>query len=330
MTVLFVQGIPDDSRATLGLDERGKIYYNVTGSCAVHGNISLPEVSSHSITLFGNRTRQARIRLPRKSSLIFNQISDADTHAGALKRCVKLVENFDCPVINPPQRILQTARNRVSELLRDIPGVVVPKTIRFQPRAPRAVFEAAASHGLQPPFIVRVAGDHGGKRMVRVSNEDDPGALHALPFDGRDFYLIEFLDYESGDGLYRKTRIVVVDGTPLIRHHLIHSDWMVHASAVEFMLDNPSLKVEEAELLANFDATLRPRIEARVTEIRKRLGLDYFGIDCHVNEQDNMLIFEANASMNILANRRAEYGECLETIKTHIRRMILDQTGRET
>jgi hypothetical protein len=37
--------------------------------------------------------------------------------------------------------------------------------------------------------------------MVKVDRGDDFAALHALPFDGRDFYLTEFVDYKSPDGL---------------------------------------------------------------------------------------------------------------------------------
>ena len=41
-------------------------------------------------------------------------------------------------------------------------------------------------------------------------------------------------------------------------------------------------------------------IQTTITEIYEKLGLDYFGIDCHIDDNKNILIFEVNANMDVL------------------------------
>ena len=36
----------------------------------------------------------------------------------------------------------------------------------------------------------------------------------------------------------------------------------------------------------------------------RRLNLDYFGIDCNIDSERNVLLFEANACMKVLKNYR--------------------------
>jgi len=322
MTILFVSGINDLSRMGVTLDDNGKLGFLMDGNCSVHHRLDLGDRPVAAFTLFGKGVRQRAVEFKPPPTLIFNQIADADTHRGALERCGELCSQMRAPVINHPRNVLATTRDQVACTLQGIPGVHMPQTQRFQPRAPDEVFAFADEAGFAVPFIVRVAGLHGGVSMLRVGSRDDYASLHALPFDGRDFYLTEFVDYRSGDGNYRKTRFAVVDGVPLIRHHLIDRDWKVHAASLEYMDRYRALADEQNSLLADFDRTLKPQLAARVSEIAHRLGLDYFGIDCHLDAEGGMLVFEANANMNILYNSRREYDACLAVIKRHLLRLI--------
>ena len=69
----------------------------------------------------------------------------------------------------------------------------MPKTVRFQPRSPGHVLDRATSENLGYPFILRVAGEHSGQDMVLVNENGTPRCMHVLPFDGRDFYLTEYV-----------------------------------------------------------------------------------------------------------------------------------------
>ena len=330
MAILFVSGVNDPSKIEVTLDEKGRIGYLLDGNCSVLHRMNLGGREFAEVLIFGKRVRQSAVEFERQPALIFNQIADPDTHRGALERCIELCAQLESPVINHPRKVIRSSRERVSVALQGIPGVTMPRTIRFQPRSPQEVVDRAIEESLRYPFLVRLAGLHGGVSMVRIDRGDDHSGLHALPFDGRDFYLAEFVDFQSPDGLYRKTRVVVVNGVPLVRHLLINTDWMVHASSGDFMDRQPPLVAEARSVLADFDRSIRPEIEAATSAIAQRLGLDFFGIDCHIDEAGRMIVFEANANMNVFYNRRAMYEPCLDAIKKRLLAMIDERSGRSS
>lgn len=327
MAILFVRGVNDLNRVEISPRKDGKFDFVIDGSCNVMSHLGFDKGMAASVILFGNKVKQPGFQLPETPALIFNQISDPDSHRGALERCVHLCTQIAAPVINRPERIQATTRDRVSERLQGIPGVVMPRAIRCQPRSPEEVFAQAESASLKFPLIVRLAGVHGGKSSVLVRGREDLAMLDVYPFDGSSFYLTEFVDYQSSDGLYRKIRIVVVDGKPLFRHLLMDSQWMIHAASLDFMDTRPELFREEERAFAAFETELVPRIQPAIEAIAERLGLEYFGIDCNINEQGEMLIFEANANMNVFFNTRSRSTKVIGIIREQLRRFIELRAG---
>jgi glutathione synthase/RimK-type ligase-like ATP-grasp enzyme len=65
---------------------------------------------------------------------------------------------------------------------------------------------------------------------------------------------------------------------------------------------NPQFDNEEKNFLINYTANIWPKIEPTITEITTRLALEYFGIDCYIKDDGNILAFEINANMNVLIN----------------------------
>jgi len=328
MTILFVSGVNDLSMAGITLDDKGGLMYLLDGNCSVHRRIPLNEDIAADVVLFGKGVRQRTFNFIRTPSLIFNQIADVDTHRGTLERCIELCSQVNSPVINHPENILQTSRDRVSELLQEIPGVTMPKTVRFKPESQEDVFACAESENFDFPFIVRVAGDHGGKSMVRINSRADYHALHVYPFDGRDFYLTEFVDCKDGAGFYYKHRLVVIDGRPILRSSHFDNKWMVHGASRSFMLERETWK-EELARIRTLETEVIPRLETAIQEITKRLQLEYYGIDFSLNLEGNMLIFEANATMNILTNKHPQQNERMDMIKSRIHAMLARHSGEK-
>jgi glutathione synthase/RimK-type ligase-like ATP-grasp enzyme len=58
----------------------------------------------------------------------------------------------------------------------------------------------------------------------------------------------------------------------------------------------------ERAAFAKFDRDWRGHLQPIFREMGARLGLDYFGVDCNIDDTGNVLLFEANPCMNILAN----------------------------
>jgi hypothetical protein len=328
MTILFISGINDQSKITLTLDDKGNTVYQLQGNCWVHQRLPLKEDIAATFLLFGKAVKQHSIEFETPPSLIFNQIADADSCRGALERCVEFCEQVDATVVNHPEHVLQTTRDRVSATLQGIPKVIVPKILRFQPRAPRDVFTFASAEGFDYPLIARLTGSHDGKHMVRVDDPGDLPGLHALPFDGRDFYLIQYIDYRSDDGFYHRQRIAVIDSEPILVESLYDSNWNVGRWSRTFMLQREgwdAARAREESLEANLIPALRPAI----AEIAKRLQLEYFCIDCSLQPDGSMIVFEANTGQNILYSPYPEMSGRTEAIRQRTYDLLVKYSGEQ-
>ena len=326
MAILCVSGVNDLSTVGINTDDDGNVVHLTDGNSPVFGRIPLKHGMAAYMVLFGLGVKQRIVSFKQPPSLIFNQIADAETHRGSLQRCAELCDSVSSPVINKPQSILRTTRELVSGLLQEIPGILMPKTMRFQPLSPREVFGYAETVGISLPFIARVADDLTGKSRVLVQSPDDLGLLNALPFDGRDFLLTEFIDFKGDDGLYHRYRLLVIDGEPVLRDALFNRDWKTPVNSRAFMLSREPWE-EHAERCRRLETEVLPGLAPRVREIRRRLDLEYFGIDCHVNPDGEMLVFEASANMDMLLNPHPELNGRMEMIQQKIVAFINQHSG---
>jgi glutathione synthase/RimK-type ligase-like ATP-grasp enzyme len=322
MYTLFIRGINDNNTVELSPARGGNLTVNPKGSSGVYQAMNFSREEAADITLFGSSYPLPEVRFNRKPALLFNEISDPDTHRGALQHCEELCWKLQLPVINLPVRILQTTRDNISVLLKDIEGLEVPLTIRITPRSPGDIFTAIEASELDYPVIVRLTGTHGGASTILVNGPEDLDKLHVYPYDGSDFYLTQYVDYASDDGYYRKLRIVIIDGIPLLRHQLVNRTWMVHASSRQFMNKNDFLNDEEDAVFKSFDSEIMPIIKPVIDEITRRLQLQYYGVDCNLQPNGNMLVFEVNACMNILFDKNPQHKPQVALIKQHIRKML--------
>ena len=226
-----------------------------------------------------------------------NQIADPDRCRLALERLDAILASNGRACFNHPRAILTTDRLSIAQKLSGIDGLHVPQTLRLILDNPAALHEEIVAADMQYPILARVAGDHGGVSLIKIDAREDLPMLVKLNAFGKAIYLTAFHDFVSADGRYRKFRIAVVAGRFFLRHMLVGDGWLLHhrrrgAGTVE----------EEGQMLGSFDSTLGPRVASIVEEITRRLDLDYYGIDCHLSEDGEMTLFEANACMNILSN----------------------------
>ena len=325
MDVLFVSGVADDNQVKAVMDGKGQFQYLLNGSSSVAPSMEgSREFQTRRFILAGTSGNQ-RYAFPFKPAVIFNEISDADTHQQSLSRCMAFCKQQGVPVINKPEAIINTRRDQVAEVLSDIEGLTLPKTVRFIPKTPTDVREQYEAN-FSGSVLLRQAGLHGGTTLTRIDSVDEvEQALYAFALDGRPYYMSAFEDYSDEQGLYRKYRVVVVDGTPYLRHMLVDEHWMVHRTARQFMAKHPELIEEERHLVTNFHKELAPKISHLTEQIAEKLKLDYFGIDCHIDKNGNMLVFEANANMNILINSEPApnlWESPIAAIREHLKGLI--------
>jgi tetratricopeptide (TPR) repeat protein len=233
--------------------------------------------------------------LRAKADVVFNMISNPDDGAETLVLARDLVERLGRPTINHPRSIMHTDRESIAASFAEIPNCVTPKTVRA---AGSIVLEAALNKefaGFRLPLLVRVAGPHGGDDFGKFDNWDDI-AKFVSENPEANYYGIEYIDYRSNDGLFRKYRVIFIDGEILPYHLAIHDDWKVHHFRTD-MANHAWMRAEEESFLENIGGVFGEAHQEAFRAMAKATGLDYGGIDCGVGRDGRIVVFEANASM---------------------------------
>ena len=228
--------------------------------------------------------------LAREADVVVNLVSDADQGAEVLPLATAIARSLGKPIVNDPAKIQNTTRDATALALADVEGCRVPRTIRI-----------AAGEGLPGglalvfPLLARQAGMHGGDVFEKLEDAAALAAFLAAHAD-HDRYVIDYIDYRSADGFFRKYRFLFI-GEEILPYHLaIGDDWKVHHASTD-MANQRWMQDEEAAFLAEPGAVFTTSHDQALRMIRERIGLDYFGIDCGLDESGNLVVFEVNASM---------------------------------
>ncbi len=246
-----------------------------------------------TLALFGS-SRYDVESLKRDAHVVVNLISDADQADGVLALAADLADRLGKPIVNDPRRIQRTTRDAVAEVLEGIAGCIVPKVLRQKAGTELAV--AALRRAIpSSAVLVRPAGTHGGDCFEKIEDAAGLAATLARQADG-DRYFIEYIDYRSLDGHFRKYRFIFVDGAILPYHLAIADGWKVHHDSTD-MVDHTWMQREEEAFLSEPTTVFNADHYRVLREIRQRIGLDYFGIDCGLDASGNLVVFEVNASM---------------------------------
>ena len=233
--------------------------------------------------------------LRRDVQVVVNLICDADQADGLLPLAADLADRLGKPTVNDPRKIQRTTRDAVAALLQGMPGCIVPKILRQKAGTELAAATLQAALPSSSIVLVRPAGTHGGDDFEKIEEETALAATLAQPA-GCDRYFIEYIDYRSPDGYFRKYRFIFVDGEILPYHLAIADVWKVHHDSTD-MADCPWMQREEEAFLNDPASVFGPSHDRLLREIRERIGLDYFGIDCGLDASGNLVVFEVNASM---------------------------------
>ena len=126
--------------------------------------------------------------------------------------------------------------------------------------------------------LVRPRGSHAGAGLAKI---DDPAAMerYLRERQEREFFISRFVDYASGDGLFRKVRIVVVDGRPYACHLAVADRWDIWYLNAGMPL-SAGKRLEEETFMRTFDIGFAQRHRVALAGLVDRIGLDYFTVDC--------------------------------------------------
>ena len=240
--------------------------------------------------------------------LAFLAIGQSDETAHLLQDLEAALQSWPRPVLNRlGGRIAGLTRDGVAAQFANHPKIACPATAR----APRAALQAVAAGAplaglnasLAYPVIVRPAGSHAGAGLEKVG---DPQALGAYldTHEATEFFVARFLDYAGADGLFRKLRVMFVEGRPFVAHMAVSARWMVHYLNAD--MDEAANRAQEAEMMATFDEGFAARHAEAFAALHEAFGLDYFGIDCAETPDGRLVVFEADVAMIVHAMDSAD------------------------
>jgi Tetratricopeptide repeat len=264
--------------------------------------------------------------------VVFNSVGDADICREGLESACSILDRSTRPVINHPAAVLKTGRLSNMLRLRGLPNVVVPQMAAFKrsmltgPQMPALV----AGAGFSFPLLVRAPGFHTGQHFFRI--EDSNGLAAAIAqIPGDDVWLIEQLDARDGSGMYRKLRVMLVDGRLYPLHLAISNNWKVHYFRAN-MANSAENRDVDRDFLNDMEGSIGARAVAALVRISVTLGLDYGGIDFAVNARGDILLFEANATMVMAPlgpDEKWDYRRpAFDAVFAAVRRLIVDRSVR--
>ncbi|HIJ63628.1 MAG TPA: tetratricopeptide repeat protein [Rhodospirillaceae bacterium] len=240
-------------------------------------------------------------RLPR-FDLILNALGEADLLERELAVVAALRDTLPTvPFFNDPLRIARSGRQTMAEDLSGIADCLVPASFRLAVTgAVAAICDLIGQGRLSFPLVIRPVGTHAGQGMLLVSDLAELEA--AVSGIDREFlYVVQFVDYRSADGLFRKYRVSIVDGTPYPFHMAVSKRWMVHYYNAEID-DHSQMDREEEHFLAHFDDVFGEAPRQAIAEIHRRVGLDIFALDCAIGRDGRLIVFEVavNAIIHLM------------------------------
>lgn len=259
----------------------------------------------------GDAIKLAQKQIP-ELNLVINNCANSELilAEGKLSGLTTLVDSFGVPVVNHPTKIVHTTRDALAKLLKDIPGIKVPKTIRFSSAGKTtAALVSEIEDQYNYPLITRTLAFQEGKGMTKVDSQEALAAMLAsgLP---EEFFVTEFVDSRGRNQFFRKIRAAVVQDEMIIVRVDCDAHWNVHARKterrVQFYRENMYLLDEEKRVCQDPEAELGRSAMQSLRAIRDQIALDVFGIDFDVDAEGLLVFYEANATMNLLSTVRKE------------------------
>jgi hypothetical protein len=248
-------------------------------------------------------SRSALRRLPYGAlddyEVIANLITEPVNNARMLESLSKLLRRNRARVINPPDAIIGSTREKVARRLQGIDNLMVPTTALLRVGGKATVERLLGNAGLVPPVIIRRPGTHRGESLQFCETMTEASSALAKPGA---YVATQFIDFRSADGLYRKYRVFFIGRHQILRHLLISESWNVHADTrFDFMASRSEL-IEEERTLFEREFPFSPQVQAVLDAVQERMPLDFFGMDFGLTGDGRVVLFEANATMSFMPN----------------------------
>jgi hypothetical protein len=289
----------DKTRIMLGSRSDGSISTKLRGGHFTTKFLLLdPPFQVHRFTISRGNILRPDVMPPH--SLILNTIADADIEGSSLDSLQEyLDQNVDAVVINRPERVANTTRDRNATRLSGIDGLTFPRThrVRFENAKPDKVARMVGDLEFEYPFLIRRTGTQTGRSFARIKTREDLDAYVGERLNST-YFLIEYRKILWKDKLFRKLRLFHIDGTffPVVCH--LDKMWNVHGgNRKTIMRDDETLMAEEKSFLEDWKSYVGARNVGCIEAIAELIGLEFFGMDFTIDQNGEIFIYELNPAM---------------------------------
>ena len=287
-------------------------------------------VEVHHIQFQSSTIEQAIGRMPPIDVVLANLTwGGAAPDADVIARYDALLANLDAVALNHPRDHI--AMSREANYLRwaDAPEFLFPKTVLYEwdGRSIETIaFEIETAFDY--PVILRPTVTQVGAGMVLAKNRAELLQCLKELSQRNPFYAIQYHETASDGGYYRKYRSAVIDGELIPFRLDTRPHWMVHRQKNEpgYVVPKEAIE-EEVAMQRDYRATLPAATVAAIERIAREAPLDVFGIDFGHTADGRVIIYEANAMMNLIPYRFAEdhkhFGPMAERLQTAIEDAVI-------
>ena len=291
---LYFRAIPDSGIARVALDPTGvpaPIWPNHVSFSDNHKKYIL----YNSDTFWAGAKTQIDVR---NIKWIINSLADVDEY----KNSLIILDEFtskSIPIFNHPRALLNTRRDIISEKISHLDFMRIPRCVRIDERDKENFKKAVQNSCIKPPLILRPEKSQTGQGMVVLDNDEEMNSyIKNIKLDNA-YYITEFIDAVQEDNLYYKARIIIVGSEYFVRHVKVSKNRIVHRDS-----SGNNMSWEEEKKYIDFLASNK-NLAKDLGEIRRSVGLDYFGVDFGVDFNNNKFIFfEANPAMLVFGRNR--------------------------
>ncbi|MQQ09437.1 hypothetical protein GFB49_13295 [Epibacterium sp. SM1979] len=229
----------------------------------------------------------------------------------------------DLKVVNLPDNLVKPERELLPKLFANVPGLHVPKTQQMSRDALQQMLalgneaDVLAETGSYP-FIIRPAGSHAGFGLEKIDSREDFASYLATRAED-EFSIGEFINYASPeDGMFRKARVVLVDGKAYPSHYAIADHWDIWYANSK-MEESPWKRLEEEAFMDNFRTEFCKRHQNAFEAMNDAIGLEYVGFDCAEDADGNLVVFEID---NALIVHNLDSSEIYPYKQRHMRQIF--------
>lgn len=217
---------------------------------------------------------------------VLNAICNDASHEKRLQRIETWCRSAGIPLFNNLEALRSCRRTRAYKIWseNDILCARVVKTPSLQ---------ALKQQQLNYPVILRNELAHLGTTMQLLGGPEDAEKLPAKAFQSTTI-AIEYHEYRSPDGFYRKYRCALVGDRVVPRHVISSHDWNIHSGSRD---ENRALDHRAEELPFLFEP---PPETGELLRAKSMLGLDYAIADYTLGADGRPFFFELNPCYNIV------------------------------